>query len=473
MTARTLRVLVAVLIVGVVFIYLASVQMSDNLPIKAVDEGKPGGPVAGLTKRQLERFYRCKKVFQKVFEPQDGLGPLFNESSCAQCHGGANSTGAAGSDEGRAIWIARRAAKDGKQALIDVKDKLKVKDVDFLAGKGGPILQRNSITNGFPKQMAELKVPADCKIDPVVRPPAEAEIVSNRVAASLYGLGFLDAVSDLDLSSIATMQAQKKTAIKGQCSIPSTEVIGLSRIGRFGSKAQEATLLMMCAKELNNHLGLTSSCDPHSRSTTGIDNLPSCIKSVGPADPNVDGKVLAQIVYYISLLAPPQRPAEIKFEANQGERVFNKLNCAACHVPLLRTNEKIFVVDPDGPPLEFQEKKTTDGRVLFELRDEWPQQLEIRAMEGLPVSAYTDLLVHDMGKALADGIPSGTVSGGQWRTAPLWGCKLRKSYLHDGRANTLDAAITMHGGEASECSKNYAKLPQHDKDNLVKFLESL
>ncbi len=475
MSARTLRVLVSLLVVGVIFIYLASVQLSETLPIKAPDEGKPGAPIAGLTRRQLDKFYRCKEVFLKVFGPQDGLGPLFNEAACVNCHGGVDSPGAGGTaDVYQTTLIAKRSAKSklAKTPLAEAREKLESADLDYLQNEGGPILVKKSIIDQFSAQLAELQLPKDCHCPAVSRPPANAELVSRRLAAPLYGLGMLGAVGDLYISGLSDVQKRTKSPVKGKCVIPPVEINGLAVLGRFGSKGQAATLTAMCAKELGVHLGLSNQLNPHSISSTGVDNLPVCIKTIGPPDPNVDGKMIAQLVYYVTLLAPPKPVAEPTVEMEQGERIFKKLGCAECHVPSLRTLDKVYVVDPDGPVMIFHQNTLSDGRISYQPANE-PMFVEIRALERTPVEAYTDLLVHNMGKELADGMASGNVSGGQWRTAPLWGCKDRKSYLHDGRANTLDTAITMHGGEAAESVKEFRKLPQNVKDSVISFLQSL
>lgn len=475
MSARTLRLLISMLVVGIIFIYVASLQLSDTLPVKTPDEGKPGAPLAGLNRRQLEKFYRCKDTFRKVFPVKEGLGPLFNEASCAQCHGGTESPGASATIEsGRITMFAKRAAKSklASLPLSEAKEKLQSQDMDYLINRGGPVLVKKSITEECADQLAELQILPSCKVKSMTKPPAEAELVANRLSRSLYGLGLLSAVADSDIGALVDMQKKSKSAVKGTWCVAPVEISGPSALGRFGSKAQDATLLALCAKELSVHLGITNPFAPQTISETGPDNQPPCIKDAGPPDPNVDSKLLAQLVYYITLLAPPKRPAELTNEQQQGEMVFKKLGCAECHVPLLKTSEKVYVLDPDSPAMLVDRNTLSDGRISYTVNNE-PTYIEIRPLEKQNVEAYTDLLVHNMGKELADGIAQGGVSGAHWRTAPLWGCKDRSSYLHDGRAHTLDTAITMHGGEATESVNGFKKLPQNVKDSLFAFLKSL
>lgn len=474
MSARTLRVLISILAVGVVFMYLASVQVSDNLPVKIPDEGKPGAPLSGLTKKQLEKFYRCKEVYNKTFACKDGLGPLYNEQSCAACHTADTPEGGPSQSTAHsATYIAKRSPKSrfAKNTVVEARERVELADVDFLVTAGGPVLLKKSITEQFP---TELQLPPDCKITPVTRPPSAAEFTSVRTAPSLYGIGLLEAVAEADLTWRAGVQQKTKLPVKGKASMPLTEISGLATTGKFGKKAQESTLFSMCARELGLHMGVSNPCFPHSWSPTGTDNLPECIKAATPADPNATAKLLTQIVYYITLLAPPRPVAEadISPAVDHGARVFHKLGCVECHVPELRTPEKVYVVDPDGPPLNFTESKLPGNKTVYEKTSE-PQYLEIRSLEQQAVPAYTDLLLHNMGRELADGIPQDSANGGQWRTAPLWGCRDKKSFLHDGRANTLDAAITAHGGEAESCTKAYKELPQNVKDDLSAFLKAL
>jgi CxxC motif-containing protein (DUF1111 family) len=118
------------------------------------------------------------------------------------------------------------------------------------------------------------------------------------------------------------------------------------------------------------------------------------------------------------------------------------------------TSPTVYVVDPDSPVPELR-------------------YMEVKALENQEVPAYSDFLLHDMGVGLADGLPQAGAKGGQWRTTPLWGLRLKRFYLHDGRTTKLNEAITAHGGQAQEVTANYAKLPQSDKDDLLAFLKSL
>jgi CxxC motif-containing protein (DUF1111 family) len=141
---------------------------------------------------------------------------------------------------------------------------------------------------------------------------------------------------------------------------------------------------------------------------------------------------------YIRTTAIPRRAAPDA----RGATLFERAKCAACHVPSLRT------------------------------RADYP----IAVLADIDARVYTDVLVHDMGDALADGITDGSAGGRDWRTAPLIGLRFNRTFMHDGRAHDLDEAITAHGGEGSEANESvalYQEMSAADRNLLLKFVGSL
>src|SRR5207249_3489699 len=149
---------------------------------------------------------------------------------------------------------------------------------------------------------------------------------------------------------------------------------------------------------------------------------------------------------------PPRGP--ITPEVTRGQQVFEKLQCAVCHMPEMHTMPQVFVVDPDSPAPKAQ-------------------FIEVKGLENQPVRLYSDLLLHFMGPELADGIPPDGAGGGEWRTTPLWGLHLKKFFLHDGRTSSLQEAVLAHGGQGSEARDTYKKLPESEQQDLLSFLKSL
>jgi CxxC motif-containing protein (DUF1111 family) len=140
------------------------------------------------------------------------------------------------------------------------------------------------------------------------------------------------------------------------------------------------------------------------------------------------------------LLGPPPRQRDADERAAAGERIFAETGCAQCHTPSLRLSHQAAA--------------------------ELDQEPEIRA--------YTDLLLHDMGPGLADGITEGKAGPADFRTPPLWGVGASgPPYLHDGRARDLSEAIGMHDGEARDTRLRWERLSPADREALIRFLQTL
>ena len=149
--------------------------------------------------------------------------------------------------------------------------------------------------------------------------------------------------------------------------------------------------------------------------------------------------------FYLRTLRPPQRRNENDPQVVHGSAVFAGIGCVSCHIPEMETGE-----NPIAPL----------AHVTFH--------------------PYTDLLLHDMGPGLADGVPDEQASGSEWRTMPLWGLGTvgnlmggERYYLHDGRARTIEEAILSHGGEAATRVARFVTLGTDDREALLAFLRSL
>jgi CxxC motif-containing protein (DUF1111 family) len=161
------------------------------------------------------------------------------------------------------------------------------------------------------------------------------------------------------------------------------------------------------------------------------------------ADPEIPASTVFAVVNYLRLLAPPD-PGSMTPAREQGEALFGTIGCASCHVPVLQT----------GPS-------------------------RIAGLAHKPVRLYSDLLLHDMGDALADDRPDGGATGREWRTTPLWGLRLIREFLngevfllHDGRARTIEEAILLHGGEAQRSRDLFNDLGAAERAALVDFVGS-
>ena len=204
-------------------------------------------------------------------------------------------------------------------------------------------------------------------------------------------------------------------------------------IGRFGKKAAVYSLLQQTVEAYNQDIGITSIFDP-------ID-----VYSGLEIDPEVSAQTIHDVVFYLQTLKAPIPRNQNDPEVIQGKNIFNQINCASCHVPVLKTGYS---------PIE--------------------------ALSFKEFHPYTDLLLHDMGSELDDGYTEGNAKTWEWRTPPLWGLGLSPDaqgghyfLMHDGRAKSIEEAILLHGGEGTDSRERYQNLSQTEKDVLLKFLESL
>lgn len=388
-------------IVLVALLMAASLLMRSTGYVSAADE--IGGPLPDLSPDELARFQAGAALFSKVHGPQDGLGPTFNGRACADCH---SLPAPGGADKTRSHRITRigRDAGGSHDDLIDV---------------GGPVLSQQSVAGLLP----------GCGLDSEKKPKS-ATAVSERQPPSLYGLGLVAAIPDETLEALAaTQQANGEVAGRVNRSAGATG----DGVGRFGAKAQFATLDAFIADALRNELGITNPRLPDEKPTSRLAG-PTC--DLVP-DPEDDGTELTALVDFVSMLAPPPR-GPIGAAERRGEAIFSEVGCASCHVPSLRT----------GPS-------------------------PIAALADQDVPLYSDLLLHDLGDELADGIRQGDAGGSEWRTAPLWGIGRRLWFLHDGRATDLRTAVELHNGDAKDARDRLFKRRRDDLQDVLTFLRSL
>ncbi len=359
-----------------------------------------GDPLPGLTAAQLELFVDGKADFEKTEDVEGGLGPIFNESSCVACH----SSGAVGGASPRNVTRFGRVTATGFDAL------------DAL---GGSLLQDHSI------------LPAAREFV-----PREANLVVRRNSTPVFGLGLMEAIPDSAI--IANVRKQPVDGVKGKAAMVVDVVSGQTRVGRFGWKAQQATVLGFAADAYANEMGVTNRYFPKENAPNG--DAAKLAKSdfiQDPEDAPATGLAdFEKVANFMKLLgAPPQAPATAS--ANAGQQLFASAGCVACHVPSLLTG-------PSKDPV-FDRKE---------------------------VRLYSDLLLHDMG-SLGDGVVQAPAGPREMRTAPLWGLRASAPYLHDGRAPNVDAAIAAHDGEAKVSRDRYLKLTPAQKKQLADFLMTL
>lgn len=290
---------------------------------------------------------------------------------------------------------------------------------------GGPQLQHKAIPGYLPESF-----PTGAPMTELIAPP-------------VTGLGFLDAVSDADIIALADEFDANADGISGRPhwnTIPSYVTLRPSSVAnngryitRFGKKGAAYDLLHQTAGAYNQDMGVTSlfePVDPYS----GLEE-----------DPEVSTQTVNDLVFYLKTLkAPIQRNTDDP-EVMAGKELFSQINCSGCHTPSLTT----------GPS-------------------------SVNALSNVEFYPYTDLLLHDMGPELDDGYTEGYALSSEWKTPPLWGLGLSKDaqggvyfLMHDGRATSIEQAILLHGGEGENSKNAYQNLSEAQRNQIIKFLESL
>ncbi|MFN0060159.1 MAG: di-heme oxidoredictase family protein [Planctomycetota bacterium] len=386
------------LLVG--WVLLATIVVSERVVAQVVLQPRMGDALPGLTATELARFEAGKVQFERIFLPPEGLGPIFNDDSCASCHS-APAAGGSGS-----IEVTRFG-------LLNKGDPF-----DPLESLGGSLLQNQAIS------------------DPCMETvPPSANIVINRITTLAIGLGLIEGIPDSTLEAFATAGDGIIHWVQ-----PLESPAGPLRAGRFGWKAQVATVMTFSGDAALNEMGLTNPL-------VGLENAPngdatllmSCDTVTDPEDPLGDF-INAVTDFQRFAAGPPQTPRS----GMSGEAIFIATGCASCHVATT------FVT---GTAPES-------------------------ALSGVAFKPYSDFLLHDMG-SLGDEVVQGGAPGTFMRTAPLWGLRTRVALLHDGRVNTgthqerIEQAVMFHGGEAVPSVLSFAALSDDSIAELAAFLDSL
>ncbi len=354
----------------------------------------------------------------------DGLGPLFSARSCAGCHAGP------------ALAARFTAAPEGRVAGRGLV-------VRFGDAEGHPdplyghLLQNQAVQGMLPEGRIVLTAPAaaDGALDVAValdRGPLDpATLRSVRIAPPIAGRAILDRIDADAVLALADPDDSDGDGISGRARM--IEIDGAQLLGRYGWKAGTTGLDDQIADAFAADLGLSSARRPlpHGDCT---ERETDCLAAPTGESERFSGhelsqEMLAVVAAYLESLPSPKSADE---SASGRDDLFVSTGCAACHAPAM------------------------------------PSQ------QGGTVAAYSDLLLHDMGPDLDDGVGAPGVPSAEWRTAPLIAMAgAGRRYLHDGRAPTLDAAIRAHAGEADAARSRYLALSDAERQTLVAFVENL
>ncbi len=383
------------------------------LPKAPAEDELLDGPIEGLSAEQKIQFLAGDAAFNnEIFTTQTGLGPYFVANSCGSCHAG-----------------------DGKGHPFTTLVRFGQSDTNgntYLT-KGGPQLQNRAIPGYAPEQ-----IPNGATFSKFT-PPANT------------GLGFLEALTDAQLLANADPLDADGDGISGVANYvhppnyfqpKAHHLISNGRyIGRFGKKAAAIDLWHQTVNAYVQDMGITSEYASSEPAINGIvgpygDNTP---------DPEIASSTVQNVIFYLRTLKTPIQRDQNNSNVASGKIIFKSIGCEKCHIADWKTGKA-----------------------------------DIDALSYKEFHPYTDLLLHDMGAALNDNYTEGIAKTAEWKTPALWGLGLSKSsqggsyfLMHDGRATSINDAILLHGGEGENSKNKYQDLSQGEKDDLIKFLESL
>lgn len=354
----------------------------------------------------LRSFNDNRFTFEETETVKDGLGPTYNAQSCRECHQNIVTGGAS------QVTVLRAGHLTNGQ---------------FFESQGGSLIQSRA-TNADVTEMVS----------------AADNIRAFRISPNTLGDGFVEAISNTTLLNIRDAQPLGMRGVA--VVVPVLEANSAARIGRFGWKAQHASLESFAADAYLNEMGVTSPLLPDENTANGRDVAP-----YDPtADPEDDGNDVKAFANFMRATMVPPRGA-INSTVTAGEAVFSRIGCATCHVGSITTAPANTSIN--------------GGAMVIPA-----------ALGNKVIHPYSDFLLHDVGTG--DGIPiqptaefSNTAN--RMRTAPLWGLRTRNRLMHDGTSLTREGAILRHGGQASGVTTRYRGLSSTEKAQLAAFLNSL
>jgi CxxC motif-containing protein (DUF1111 family) len=411
-----------------------------------------GAPLDGLSPAELaffdagrDEFTETGSVQGEAFVPntEPGLGPRFNAEGCAICH---SQPAIGGTSPLRNPQVVSATLEGARNAVPwFVTEDGPVREARFVSRRDGSpdggvaalfVVSGRSDAVGCEIAQPDFGRPGN----PLTGKGGDPNLIF-RTATPVFGAGLIEAIPDGTLLANRDADATRKASLGISGRVNRNDNDG--SITRFGWKAQNKSLLLFAGEAYNVEQGITNELFSDERDQTRgcqFNQLPEGRGSVFGDTASDSHSAIVMFATFMRFLAPPA-PAADDTSTAAGREVFRTVGCAACHTPTLRT-----------------------GR------------MPIPALSEQPANLYSDLLLHDMGSGLADGISQGVASGREFRTAPLWGIGQRIFFLHDGRTSDLVEAIAAHqsrGSEANEVVSRFRRLPDRDKQDLVNFLRSL
>jgi CxxC motif-containing protein (DUF1111 family) len=464
MKSKAFAVPVALLL-GAALLQAQDVSSQSFSGSRARDPGVRGGPVgagaplAGLTPGELAMFAAGMADFADDETAADGLGPAMNLDSCGGCHAHPAVGGSSPPVNPQVAFAGQMGATnrlpDFVRADGPVREARFVKNADGTPDGGVHAIFTIS---------GRADAPGCTLAQPDFATQLAAHNVTFRIPTPLFGAGLIEQIPDAAIlaNQASSASARQTLGIRGRANfaVSGRTVSGQGNnngndgtVARFGWKAQNKSLMLFSGEAYNVEMGITNELFQTERDETAacqFATVPNDALNTGAVTPLDAMQAIVKFSIFQRLLAPPVPSTNAPGGASsiqRGRGLFASTGCALCHTPTMTTGNSA-----------------------------------VAALRYRPANLYSDLMLHDMGPGLADGIAQGEASGSEFRTAPLWGVGQRVFFLHDGRTSDLVEAIQDHqsgsarNGNASEANavvSRFGGLSESQKQDLLNFLRSL
>ena len=412
-----------------------------------------GAALALLSAPQRAAFDAGKEDFEEAEGVEEGLGPTMNLDSCGGCHSQPAIGGSSPAVNPQVAFARKSGATNTLPAFIKVDGP--VREARFVRNADGS-------PDGGVHALFTIAGRSDAPGCKLAQPDFAAQLARRnvvfRIPTPLFGAGLIESIPDAEILGNLTSAAESKRqlGIRGRPNLllVANSISGQANkngndgtVGRFGWKSQNKSLLIFSGEAYNVEMGISNAAFPTER-----DETEGCNEAMMPnSDATLDGTtptaVLSSIerfAIFMRFLAPPTPSRDVPGGAasiTRGRALFDSTGCALCHTPSMKT-----------------------------------YKASVPALRQKSAELYSDLLLHDMGRGLADGIQQGQAGGREFRTAPLWGLGQRLFFLHDGRTRDLRQAIAEHasdGSEANGVTRRFFALPDAQQQDVLNFLRSL
>ncbi|WP_298155575.1 di-heme oxidoredictase family protein [Flavobacterium sp.] len=405
-------------------------------------------PAPNLTGAEYDNHFEGDLLFEATFVTapatvNPGLGSIYNNSACINCHprdGRAKHPTDVNSANGLLVRASIFGTDEhgGPVAVPGFGLQIQNRAISGYAPEAAYTVSYTTQTETFADgTTVVLRKPTIALSNPYTSLPGGV-MLSTRLGTPIFGLGLLEEIPETNILAQQDLSDADGDGISGKANYVWNPFTLRTELGRFGWKANTASIIVQCASAYVEDMGITNPIftleTGHGQTNGGIPGL----------EPEVTMETLEKIALYCKTLGVPAARNTDKPSVKRGARLFEQLECAKCHTP----------------------KQVTGNSSIIALRNQ-------------TFYPYTDLLVHDMGEGLADNRPDFMATGTEWKTRPLWGIGLTNlvnghtDFLHDGRAKNVEEAILWHGGEAEKSKTKYKNLNATQRSELLEFINSL